>query len=1829
MADSEGIGFSIEIPDKVFKDLQKVDAEIAKLQTTADNTAKSIVGSFKMMADGVNPFIERLKQANNGIVNIPSTLSLAANSGNSFSNSINKATVSLSQFATYWEKIQNNPRLFSQMEKNDTKAQLNELKQTWNELQNVSRKITQANREMALLAKKAAANTSIESQRVTTETKKKIAEYKKEEAQLRLNNAAYNNYIRAMSMSEQTVNSRTKKIERLKNVMAELAKEESKYSKEIEAIKNKMAALAKENTNVEKSLGKVSERHRSLMNTSDQLARKLALVFSVSQVSGYLKNLIQVRGEFEKQQTALTTILQNKEDADRLFAQITELAVKSPFQLKELVTYTKQLAAYRVETEKLFDTTKMLADISAGLGVSMDRLILAYGQVKAANYLRGSELRQFSEAGVNILGELSKYFTELEGNIVSVGDVFERVTKRMVTFEDVDEIFKRLTSEGGIFYQMQEKQAETIAGQISNLRDSLDIMFNDIGKSSDSFIRIGISSIRTLLENWEKLVVVLKSVGVGLLVYATRATMAAVATKTLAAASTDAFSRLMRMKNIQGIQLLFTKLGRSITSFIGVLKANPFALLAAGATAAGLALYEYNKKVEEARATYDSLTNVLNRNQKELDNLVQQYKKNNTEISNLKTQIKGLSQGSEEYKTAQEKLTKAQRENSVVLNKLKVDFPEVYKEMMENKGGVEDLAEAQKNYNEQLERTRALNILMQQGETWFNEGIKTDLADLAETNGKYNQSLEELKGSYGAVVVEAQKAMYSNDEYAKRYARLILEISKESSSVIEKMTKINNVAKTINPFISSAANNMLDVVSNSMYRFSKNQRTLIKDTEEAQKEISKLIENIVAQSGVATEAEFKALDEESKKKAASFAKAFIDEIPSIKDKFIQDFINQEFKAKLGITFEFTTDVDKEWSGMQKQIKEFIEKNKLSVKVIETDESQTQFFDRIKGRYKEIIEEEKKLQKATQQRQTDASNKERLEALKKEKEDVTQLLKAYGEFEEPKENKKTNSIYKERIDLIKKVGEEYNKLRQYMGDTEATTTLRLNYEEAFDQAGIGDLFATMSFDANGIIDSLKKIAETGGKEASKEAQKVISQLENELVLKVKVEETENLSNELDNMFAQYDFGKELEKLGIGKELGKQFFGVDAFDLDELKKNLENYKKSLGELGEKQAEEFEKAEKKVTEMQRKENEERLKRYVGYLKQSVSERLKIEMQAQKELAKLEEENAFDKNTKAKIRESIEIEKNKALGALSWKEFQSSDMYISMFEDLERNSSKSLEIMLDKLNQLKGSLNNLNVTELKDVTSQIKKIQDELEQRNPFKDLLPNLRDYIDYLKQRNELEFKYEESVGREGSLESDIKQQTTFVALKQKEYDKAVKIYGENSKQADIAETKLVLAKQTLDASELELENQKKITGKLDEQMKKGSNLAMSVSNSFSDASEIAYALSTAVGEIATSLENIFGEMSDGVRDAVESTQEILSSLGKTLGGASDLATGIAKKDIVQIVKGGLNVVSGLVSTIGSIFNIGDKKKEREIQRQIELVDKLQQSYEKLEQAINDAYSSTSIKVANDMALASINQQIAAYEKMIAAESDKKKTDQDRIDEWKQNIEDLKEQQQQLQEDFVEQLGGFGSESAYKSAAEEFANAWYDAFLETGEGLSGLEESFDDFMNNVVQKQLLMRGTEKILEPFLKMIDNAVADTILSKEEYDEITKEFDENVKEKLDELYKMIVGQYGIEGGQGETGELSGLSKGIQGITEQTAQALEALLSSMRFFVADSNTQLKSLLASLTSQDAIQNPILAELKLQTKLVSSINSMFASVIVSAGHANGGKSLKVTL
>ena len=187
-----------------------------------------------------------------------------------------------------------------------------------------------------------------------------------------------------------------------------------------------------------------------------QLKGELGAYLSIYAVQRFISEMIRVRGEYQMQQTALSAIIGEATKAEEIFGRIQALGLLSPFSTLDLVGYVKQLAAFKVETNELFDTTKALDDISSELGVDMSRLVLAFGQVRAASVLRGTEVRQFTEAGIPLVDELAKKFTELNGQVVTTGEVFDLISTRQVPFEMVRDILFEMTEAGGMFYNMQE-----------------------------------------------------------------------------------------------------------------------------------------------------------------------------------------------------------------------------------------------------------------------------------------------------------------------------------------------------------------------------------------------------------------------------------------------------------------------------------------------------------------------------------------------------------------------------------------------------------------------------------------------------------------------------------------------------------------------------------------------------------------------------------------------------------------------------------------------------------------------------------------------------------------------------------------------------------------------------------------------------------------------------------------------------------------------------------------------------------------------------------------------------------------------------------------------------------------------------------------------------------------------------------------------------------------------------------------------------------------------------------------------------------------------------
>lgn len=260
---------------------------------------------------------------------------------------------------------------------------------------------------------------------------------------------------------------------------------------------NKAQFTGKVNAERQKAYRDELGKQGTLLGRLKTLAGSYLSVFTAFR---YIKSLVDVTGFFEQQQVALEGILGSASAATKAIGQLKQMALQSPKQFKDLVGDAKQLSAYGIEAQNLLPTVKQLADISVGLGVDMSRLVLAYGQVKSASVLRGQELRQFTEAGVPMVEKLAEKFTDLNGRLVTTGEVFDLISKRQVSFEMVAEVLRDMTAEGGKFYNMQENISETLYGQVQKIKDLWTINLADTGSGISGVLMAGVKAIQLMIK---------------------------------------------------------------------------------------------------------------------------------------------------------------------------------------------------------------------------------------------------------------------------------------------------------------------------------------------------------------------------------------------------------------------------------------------------------------------------------------------------------------------------------------------------------------------------------------------------------------------------------------------------------------------------------------------------------------------------------------------------------------------------------------------------------------------------------------------------------------------------------------------------------------------------------------------------------------------------------------------------------------------------------------------------------------------------------------------------------------------------------------------------------------------------------------------------------------------------------------------------------------------------------------------------------------------------------------------------------------------------------
>lgn len=1479
-------------------------------------------------------------------------------------------------------------------------------------------------------------------------------------------------------------------IEYLKKARLSLNTTDANYRNTLNQINQ---AIAKHNQALQQAgvqSQNLATRHRNLMDTAGQLQRKLALVFSVSQIEGYISKLANVRGEFELQQRSLQAILQNKSQADEIFNKTVQLAVKSPYKIKELVSFTKQLAAYRIESNKLYDTTKRLADVSAGLGVDMGRLILAYGQVKAAAYLRGTEVRQFTEAGINLYGELQTLFKTRDQADYTTAQIVDMISKRKVTFKDIEEVFENLTSKEGIFYNMQEIQAETLQGKISNLQDSIDVMLNSIGKANEDTLKGSIDSIKVLIDNWETVVEVAKTFGV-----------------------------------VVGSLLLAPKI-KAVTQGVGLLS---FALTKAETSLRSLGLAFKASLPLMALGAALQLVN-------ELWNVHSQYNKMLRESSN-------------KYYTAQLRIGEI---DEIAKNDTRKALSSLVKEMnnegfeieikpnISEKEAKEQFEEYKKQYTDFLEDIRKIeaNYAENRKKGWLigNDDIETDLD---EYENAFNDFI--AKGNkIQAELLRISEESTSLGKGAKDYIQELVKGKKEGESLIEYYERLADYLERIKNGVLFAGKK--SSISSS---FLGSRKDMEKEKESAIQEIHEIFDTINDEviKGNKTREQFRILID---KKA----------------------------------------LDEQWSEIKKE---------LAYNVYELG-------------------------------------------------DIKVPLRPGINKEEPEPDPKhERDILAERISLIKELNKEYEKLNKVMGSKEAAKTVMERYASQLKDVKMPENIIGKAFLPN--KENTAKALQEFSKTISDFRKKIGAQKDANVLFDEK--DAEDIKNQLEktkknieSMFNSLDLHQKLKDAGLSEAEVQQLFPGLAKTLDDVQKGIEiefqtKYADTYKDPNTQQYKDYQDAIKKIELQRIKERQDLVVELTKAYKTQLSDQLQLDRWYYEERAKIQKADLTEEQ-KVQYEANLQKQYGKKSDENTWKQFQESDFYIDLFQNLDNVSTKTLIAMREKLADMKEQLKDLQPSQVRAIANNMEKLNEVLAGRNPFKELIPNLKSYIGSLKDRKKHEDDYikalkeQEKVEKrlygytktneDGSKERVIGESEVLAQL-EAEYNAIVENKEATEEQKNAALEKLNYAKEVVRKTEEELANNKKITDEKKAQVDEDRRKLDVANKSLNEVAKYGAEAVNAVSEFTGMLESFGVEIPEWLKNTTEGLWQIFDGLGSI-----DLTRPFS------VVTGAFKTIAGIGKTIGSLFGIGnkDKKKEREIKRQIENVEKLQKAYEVLKEKMDEAWNSVTLHDTTKQTIANVNQQIRSYQQMIKAEQDKKKTDQKRIDEWNDAIKELEKTKQEILKQEQMDLGGIGGNSEYKSAAESFVQSWMDAFNETGKGIEGLEDSFDSMIENLIVKQATMRLAQGRLKKLFEEIDKSVTEGSagginLTKEELANINAIADTALS-GLNEDLLALMETLGYKG-KGKTAELSALTQSIQGITETTADELAALLGSVRFFVSQQTTDISAIRALLDARYGLEaeysdsNPMLVELRVQTGYLEQLSDYIGRVFAPSPNSKG--------
>ena len=1578
------------------------------------------------------------------------------------------------------------------------------------------------------------------------------------------------------------------------------------------------------------------------MGYIERLITRLGVYTGIYAAAGMVRDIRETTAEFELQQVALGAIIQDAYEAQVLFSQIKAAAVESPYQIKELVNYTKQLATYGFEQNALFDTTMKLADISAGLGADMSRIILAVGQISAATVLKGTELRQLTELGIPMVELLADKFTQLRGEVVTTGEVFEMISDKAVSFKMVEEILNDLTSAGGMFYDMQRKQADTLAGQWSNLKDSIAIAYDEIGNTGAvrGAMEGTIKTLKALTSEWRLVAGFVGNVATSYAIMKAASLFLpnqVINTKMLEKATEDLAKAQERYNEAQRRGLSTKGAERAIRS------AELMQAAAESTTLFGRGF----RRIAAYLAGGGWVTILISG----LTLIVSWFISARKEANRLNDELKKIG---DEGVAEMDRATK----NFERLAKIAVDSVDGTREQ------TEAIKELQRTYGDVIP-VQDLTIEKLRSMTDGYENLTRAIREKIEVQA-VEQKISTIQADYGDRIRAEEEEVR---EYLSRYFKDLNE--KQITRVVNNLRKasIDGAIQSANDAIKAMRNALmtevgLDVPLSRVQKYTEYYEfiKLINEQEQAIKKQTDSLKESQNQLGLFSDAwenfnenvlpkvktsgpEFSFEWNESR--IIGRVNAYADFIKEqFKEKGISNLLSNEIFNGGRIDFDslrqVVSSVDKDFKyplinlikEIEKEYNKLIPTDRMSKvikdKFIEVAESTGASMDVLQGYLKnadtsvvdwaKTIEEavgstQKKLDEMTfTNQQIDAglggpllpytdqeidNTTNKLDALKTILEWISIFL-TDNKSTKPEDNRLR--ILNEEVSLLEKVYAKYKEYAKYVSSADAERKTReyfgdtinnLRFGSAFDSSTLSDILKKYQAAARALPDSEKAVMEIGFKADDASWQQVLDDTKErveELAEAVsRSKEAKDFYDKMLGMTGDRQLSADLTmsvyggvgddlKENIKNQLVQAFKGVDIAKYISGKNiDYKSLEKLIGTL----PEDMQANARKIVEEGIKSNAEIIQdlyktlikfedyesKRVTILRNGIEERRKIE---QADLAQSE---------KDRLKAASQTAESKALAKLEYEDFKSSDMYITMFENLDYVSSDTLRRMREKLLELKTTMGeSLDPTQLKEIVTKMEDIDAELSRKNPFKTLSRSIQEYKDeYGKiSKKSLEKDLLTANQERNTARADADAKADAVLAQEEMVRLAEEEYGVDSESAAMQRILLEDAKAELTIAKDNLRQKEKTLDNLNDQARAWRNIKKAVKEAIEGEDGIVDWLNSAQS-ILDSVKSLGEGM--GIGEEFSGWMEAISGI---VGGTASTATGIGQILSGNIAGGIANTIKGLSDVALGIFDASYVERvenaNAEIQRQETLLFDLGSAYERLETAMADALGSDYIANYNSR-VENLKAQAEAYQKQADAERDKgKKADEEAIKEYEAKAREVN----QAIEDMASEVSEHFLGTDLTSAARDFAQAWVDAYKEFSSTTDAMKDKFSEMVENMIVESLAAKVIEGQLGEIFDMVDTMSKDGQLSVSDaahIAELSKLASQNIDVGMTNLMSALESAGISVRGMGT--DLTGISKDIATASEESILGLAAGINTQNFYISQVPPKLDTIIAIL------------------------------------------------